>query len=278
MRMVRLAGVVMVLLLTTPQAARSAVLSVADEGGMSVARYAALPSEDNDVSIEVRRSGIQVVDRNNMLDVGAGCTARSDHEAVCQADRMSAWLGDRNDRVSTMCKPSVCVPFELHGGAGNDDLAGDLMRDVIYGGPGLDNINAIDGGDRIFAGAGPDYVRGGTAGQRAVVSCGPGVDYVFPHPTMTLRRDCDGFGETGFGYSRFRARGNRLHMRIRTLGCPIGLRIGRHGPIAVARRRPKSFPITLELPGNGKRRAQLYGRRLCDNATTYQPLFGIAAR
>jgi hypothetical protein len=263
--------------LVLPPAAAASSASVVRTGEAATLRYVGQPGEDNDLIVEVRRSGLRLTDGKNVLAAGEGCRASDDHHAVCQADRVVAYFGDGNDWISAECF-AVCVPFELHGGAGNDDLAGSRLHDVIDGGPGLDNIDAVYGADRIFGGPGPDYIRAVTAGGHAHVSCGPGTDYVFPNPTLLVDRDCDGFGETGFGYSRFRARGGRLHLGIRTLGCPIGLRVGRHGPASVAEARPKRFRLTLDLPHHGERRAQLFARRLCEAGSSFEPLFVIAPR
>jgi hypothetical protein len=263
--------------LVLPPAAAGSSASVVRTAAAATLRYVGQPGETNGLSVEVRRSGIRLSEPENALSAGEGCRASDEHTAVCRADRVVAYFGDQNDHVSTQCL-AVCVPFVLHGEAGNDDLAGAGLHDVIDGGAGLDNIDAIDGADRIFGGPGADSIRAEVAGGGAHVSCGPGIDYVFPNPTLLVDRDCDGFGETGFGYSRFRPRGGRLHLGIRTLGCRIGLRVGRRGRATVAEPRPKTFRLTLDLPHHGERRAQLFARRLCEAGSSFEPLFVIAPR
>lgn len=275
----RLCGLLLtVITIAVSGVAHAGEVSVIETDSGRVAQFTAALGEKNNLKITVRPSGIRFEDPAGRIPTSAGPGCRQVQDAaVCGGDRVALHLRDENDRVYADC-PRTCVSFLIRGGTGNDVLAGAERRDRIFGGAGFDNIDAIDGGDRIFGGPGPDYIRGVIAGENSLISCGQGIDYVFPHPTMTLARDCDGFGETGWGYSRFSAVGNRLHLRIRTLGCRVGLRLGGRGPTAVAERRPKSYPITFVLPDDGQQRVQLFGRRLCDGNDRYRPLFRIAAR
>ena len=74
-------------------------------------------------------------------------------------------MGQRRARpaVRRLRAPTACVggakADELHGDAGNDDLAPGTGRDRVWGGPGNDTIAARDGSrDVIDCGAGLDRV------------------------------------------------------------------------------------------------------------------------
>lgn len=78
----------------------------------------------------------------------------------------------------------------LHGGAGDDIIAGSYWHDVLYGGPGDDVINGYmgedvlwgeEGRDRLYGGVGDDYVNGWDASD--------------PDGADLLDGGADGFGE-----------------------------------------------------------------------------------
>ena len=66
----------------------------------------------------------------------------------------------------------------LYGGAGDDDLFGDLGNDKLYGGDGNDHLNGGIGDDEIYGGDGNDFIEEYPDGGNDIFYGGAGNDYL----------------------------------------------------------------------------------------------------
>ncbi len=74
---------------------------------------------------------------------------------------------DGNDSI--VADPALTVPVELHGGAGDDTLAGAQGNDTIFGGPGSDSMVGGPGDDVLVGQHGNDTYVGGSGDDTFVV-------------------------------------------------------------------------------------------------------------
>jgi Ca2+-binding RTX toxin-like protein len=82
--------------------------------------------------------------------------------------------GNGNDRVAI--DPSVTLPVEIHGGAGDDSLIGGSGDDLLFGEDGTDVLLGGNGNDVVVGGAGTDTLFGGNG--RDVLIGGTGADVI----------------------------------------------------------------------------------------------------
>lgn len=77
--------------------------------------------------------------------------------SLVQSIRIDAGAG--NDVVTL--DPSITIPAQINGGAGNDSLTGGSGNDLLIGGPGSDTLNGGPGNDILDGGRGNDLLNGG---------------------------------------------------------------------------------------------------------------------
>ena len=104
----------------------------------------AAPGEQNQIT--VRDSTVE--DAGATLTPGPGCAAVVDFGPItCPgAARVEADAGDGNDSV----RIEAFLPSDLHGGAGDDELSGGPLNDVLAGDSGRDFADGGEGDDRIL--------------------------------------------------------------------------------------------------------------------------------
>lgn len=112
------------------------------------------------------------------FEVGPGCAHSEDHPGYieCQAAPVYADLGDDNDRWIVMRSVGlwVGVPFQVYGGAGDDEIgsATHVAIDVLDGGPGDDMIRvAHEKPSTILLPPATDVVSGGTGNDTFFDGC-----------------------------------------------------------------------------------------------------------
>jgi Ca2+-binding RTX toxin-like protein len=137
-----------------------------DSGG--TLRFTAAAGEDNRLDATDTRSippAMSVTDTGSVIDVGAGCTAVSEHEALCPYDAgrdqpMVVDLRDGDDtaRIFKYYFGTVWVD----GGTGDDTIEDDPQSGaVVDGGPGADTVTAypnFGGRVELHGGPGPDHL------------------------------------------------------------------------------------------------------------------------
>jgi len=157
------------------RAPRIAVLSVA------CAFAGALPATAGATVVELHDGMLAVADRGgvaNVLDVkqlslvefevsdaagglepGVGCGLLSPQVARCAGNALSVRVdaGAGDDLIGLWDVP---LPVQLHGGDGDDALAGGRGPDQLWGGEGDDSLSGNDGEDRVAAEAGGDFADG----------------------------------------------------------------------------------------------------------------------
>jgi Ca2+-binding RTX toxin-like protein len=137
------------------------------------ARYVAAPGETNELTITID-GGFVFRDRVPIA-AGPGCTPRPDGAVVCDAYDGRAALGDGDDAAYAGVPrtrfgdypagfaleggPGSDVLWgggRLHGGAGDDELAGR----VLHGDEGSDRLTGTDLADSLYGGADEDVLAG----------------------------------------------------------------------------------------------------------------------
>jgi hypothetical protein len=166
---------------------------------ITIVRYRAVPGETNDLTVRYG-DGTFVFTDQAPLAAPRGCTARSDREVACPADRADVALDDGPDvaTIDAGVAPTVYTGYvtvdagpgddrvaamraAVRGGDGDDTLSGG----VLEGGAGADTLTGTGGDDSLIGGGGVDTLAGGdgndalTGGEAAdVMDGGPGSDTV----------------------------------------------------------------------------------------------------
>lgn len=151
----------------TAVAAPSAFAGTATfDGGSGTVGFQANAGEENDVRIFNDSGQIKVLDDNNPVTPGTGCTADFANQADCGPaavlTAISASLLDKDDRINTS---GYDVPANIDLGAGDDfNVTTGEGNDIVSGGSGQDDGIDLNGGNDTFnGGPGNDSdVNGGT--------------------------------------------------------------------------------------------------------------------
>jgi hypothetical protein len=141
--------------------------------------YRAAPGERNAVTLPPGE-GVLIHDDGASITPGRGCEAVDDRTVRCRTDRdatssvVRLELGDERDRFS-----DVSYGVVVDGGAGDDELTGHGLHggdgdDVLAGSDGVDGLHGDAGADTLTAGAGDDTLSGGTGPDS--LSAGDGTD------------------------------------------------------------------------------------------------------
>lgn len=132
----------------------------------------------------------------------SGCVylGGTDYIVECEADRVVITGSAGVDEVLALSAP---VPLEVHGGAGDDEIAGGSGADLLYGDGGKDAIGGYGGDDTVDGGDGDDWQLRGDDGND-VVTGGAGDDSVMGSAgddTVSGGDDDDAvYGDSGSGY------------------------------------------------------------------------------
>src|SRR3954452_7498525 len=118
----------------------------------------AAPGEANYISVGAPHSTVDVSDTGAGLTAGDGCVQVSEAAATCgpkDSPRVSVDLGDGNDTLLGQNYPQVGA-FEVHGGPGDDTIAGSIVGDRLYGDGDNDSVEGRDGNDLVSGDDGND--------------------------------------------------------------------------------------------------------------------------
>src|SRR4051794_3241247 len=168
----RIALLATAVLLALPSAS---LASSASRSGDRITITAA-PGEANHISVGAPNSTVDVSDTGASLTAGDGCVQVSATEADCgpkDSPRVSVDLGDGNDTLLGQNYFNVGA-FDVHGGPGNDTIAGSIVGDTLHGDEGNDSVEGRDGNDLVAGDDGDDDLAGGSDDD--VVVGGPGQD------------------------------------------------------------------------------------------------------
>jgi Ca2+-binding RTX toxin-like protein len=123
--------------------------------------------------------------------LAAGCAQADAGEPIlCDMPaRLRVVMGDGDDDVDV--SNGVGIPVEIDGGAGNDELTGNIEggQERMLGGAGDDSLKGYAGGDHLEGGPGNDRVDGGTGAD--VVLGGDGDDRVIGDGDLSGATDPD---------------------------------------------------------------------------------------
>jgi len=89
-----------------------------------------------------------------------------DSRMAGQVSLLRVFAGAGDDNVAVELGEGQAISARLHGGDGDDVLAGGAGNDALYGGPGNDILIGGGGNDRLYGGGGNDVLQAGRGASR----------------------------------------------------------------------------------------------------------------
>lgn len=120
------------------------------------------PTEDNNLTVQVRPDGTVVFTDSAPITAGTGCAPDGDAVECTGASAYRFALGDSDDTATILAAfPTTAFGNASDLGPGADLLTGGPGADAVNGGAGDDELNAGGGDDVLRGGDGADVLRGG---------------------------------------------------------------------------------------------------------------------
>lgn len=146
------------LLAAFPATASADAVVSTDDGGATVA-VDSDALEHNVITVSVSDDRVRVMESisGGAITAGPGCNQDSEDIASCPAvgvQRVRVWLGDGDDDFHG--RDAGGLRLEVHGEAGNDELADGPAGDLLDGGSGWDDVVRPSGGDDEIIGGDGD--------------------------------------------------------------------------------------------------------------------------
>jgi Ca2+-binding RTX toxin-like protein len=151
-------------------------------------RYVAAPGETNDVVVTVDGTVFRISDPGVPISAGPGCVP-SGADVLCDSGQfffeVFINLGDGEDSAD-LSGIDLAVGM---GGAGNDEIVGGRVENLLEGGPGNDRLTGGAGDDSVHGGGGDDQLLLMAGDDQAsgdpgndTISGGQGFDAFFGDP------------------------------------------------------------------------------------------------